>query len=89
MAFESIFNINNDINESVKSNSTAYLFFGMNGHAVYRSCRFNVKTIALSFIFLTLSLLFILLQNGVYLENITLPNLQVKKLYIKWNEKLN
>ncbi len=44
---------------------------------------------ALSFIFLTLSVLFILLQNGVYIENISLPNLQVKKLYIKWNEKLN
>ncbi|EDZ62651.1 hypothetical protein SMGD1_2647 [Sulfurimonas gotlandica GD1] len=44
---------------------------------------------ALSFIFLTLSLLFILLQNGVYIQNISLPNLQIKKLYIKWNEKLN
>ncbi|WP_373002651.1 AsmA-like C-terminal domain-containing protein [Sulfurimonas sp.] len=44
---------------------------------------------ALSFIFLTLSFLFILLQNGVYIQNISLPNLQVKKLYIKWDEKLN
>jgi hypothetical protein len=44
---------------------------------------------ALSFIFFTLSLLFILLQNGFYVQNISLPNLQVKKLYIKWNEKLN
>ena len=25
----------------------------------------------------------------MYIENISLPNLQVKKLYIKWNEKLN
>ncbi len=44
---------------------------------------------ALLFIFLTLSISFILLQNGVYLKNISLPNLQIKKLYIKWNEKLN
>ncbi|MFT7002839.1 MAG: hypothetical protein ACJAWW_000172 [Sulfurimonas sp.] len=29
------------------------------------------------------------MQNGVYIKNISLPNLQVKKLYIKWNEKLN
>ena len=38
---------------------------------------------------MTLSVLFILLQSGIYIENIALPNLQVKKLYIKWNEKLN
>ncbi|WP_373035309.1 AsmA-like C-terminal domain-containing protein [Sulfurimonas sp.] len=44
---------------------------------------------ALSFIFFTLSLLFILLQNGLYIQNISLPNIQVQKLYIKWNEKLN
>lgn len=36
-----------------------------------------------------LSLLFILLQNGIYIKNISLPNIEIKKLYIKWNEKLN
>ncbi len=49
---------------------------------------FNIVS-AFSFIFLSLCLLFILLQNGLYIENISLPNLQVKKLYIRWNEKLN
>lgn len=29
------------------------------------------------------------MQNGVYIQNISIPNLKVKKLYIKWNEKLN
>ncbi len=43
----------------------------------------------LSFIFLLLSVVFILLQNGIYIENINIPNLQIKKLYIKWNEKLD
>ena len=43
----------------------------------------------LSFIILTLSLLFILLQNGIYFEDISLPNLKIKTLYIKWNEKLH
>ncbi len=33
--------------------------------------------------------IFILLQNGVYLDNVSLPNLKVKKLYIKWNEKIS
>jgi hypothetical protein len=41
------------------------------------------------FIFLTLSSTFILLQNGVHLKNISLPNIQARELYIKWNEKLN
>ena len=44
---------------------------------------------ALSFIFLTSSILFIILQNGLYLESISLPNIKAKKLYIKWNEKIN
>ncbi|MEA3331009.1 MAG: AsmA-like C-terminal domain-containing protein [Campylobacterota bacterium] len=43
----------------------------------------------LSFIFLTLSVIFVLLQNGIYIDNISLPNLKIKKLYIKWNEKLS
>jgi len=44
---------------------------------------------ALSFIFLTLSLIFILLQSGIYIKNISLPNIEIEKLYIKWNEKLS
>lgn len=36
-----------------------------------------------------LFILFILLQKGIYIKNISLPNVQVEKLYIKWNEKLN
>jgi hypothetical protein len=29
------------------------------------------------------------LQNGIHVENISLPNIKIKQLYIKWNEKLN
>ncbi len=29
------------------------------------------------------------MQNGVYIQDISLPNFQIKKLYIKWNEKLD
>jgi len=43
----------------------------------------------LSFIFLILCSVFILLQNGVYIDDISLPNLKVKKLYIKWDKKIN
>ncbi|MFA6195147.1 MAG: AsmA-like C-terminal domain-containing protein [Sulfurimonas sp.] len=43
----------------------------------------------LSFIFLLFFLTFIVLQNGIYLENISLPNVEIKQLYIKWNEKIN
>ncbi|MBU1658310.1 AsmA-like C-terminal domain-containing protein [bacterium] len=42
----------------------------------------------LSFIFLTLSIIFILLQNGLYIENISIPHFKMKQLYIKWNEKI-
>ncbi len=38
---------------------------------------------------MTLSLLFILLQNGIHIKNISLPNIEIERLYIKWNEKLN
>ena len=34
------------------------------------------------------SLLFIVLLNGITFEKIKLPGIQVKELYIKWNEKL-
>ncbi len=43
----------------------------------------------LSFIFILLCVIFILLQNGLYLESISVANVKIKKLYIKWNEKLN
>ncbi len=43
----------------------------------------------LSFIFLTLSIIFILLQNGIYIDDLSIPNLKIKKLYIKWNKKLS
>ena len=33
-------------------------------------------------------LLFLLLQNGIVIQNFSLQNLKVKQLYIKWNEKL-
>ncbi|MCF6340368.1 MAG: AsmA-like C-terminal domain-containing protein [Sulfurimonas sp.] len=44
---------------------------------------------ALTFIFLLLFSIFVLLQNGIYLDDVSLPNLKVKKLYIKWNEKIS
>lgn len=44
---------------------------------------------ALSFIFVTSCLLFILLQNGINIKDISLPDVKVEKLYIKWNEKLS
>jgi len=43
----------------------------------------------LSFIFITLSLVFIILQNGIYVDDVSLENIKIKQLYIKWNEKLN
>ncbi|MCF6310044.1 MAG: AsmA-like C-terminal domain-containing protein [Sulfurimonas sp.] len=44
---------------------------------------------ALSFILLILFTIFILLQNGIYLDDISLQNIKVKKLYIKWDEKIS
>ena len=32
---------------------------------------------------------FIILKNGLYINDISLPNLKIKQLYIKWNEKLD
>jgi len=43
----------------------------------------------LSFIFLLLTTIFIVLQNGLYIDNISIPNVNVKQLYIKWNEKID
>ena len=43
----------------------------------------------LSFIFLSLIVIFIVLQNGLYLEKLSVSNITIKNVYIKWNEKLN
>ena len=43
----------------------------------------------LSFIFLTLFIGFIVLQNGLYLEDFSISNINIKKLYLKWDNKLN
>lgn len=43
----------------------------------------------LSFILLILLSLFIILQNGLYIEEISIANVTVRQLYIKWNEKLD
>ena len=34
-------------------------------------------------------MIFVILQNGLYIDSISLPNIKIKQLYIKWNEKLN
>jgi len=44
---------------------------------------------ALSFIFLSSFFIFILLQNGIYLDDISIANIKAKKLYIKYNTKIN
>ena len=46
-------------------------------------------TSLLLFIFISLSVIFIVLQNGLYLEDVSVPNLKIKQLYIKWNENLD
>ena len=43
----------------------------------------------LLFISLALSVIFIILQNGLFIENISTQNFNVKQLYIKWNESLD
>jgi len=42
-----------------------------------------------SLIILSLFITFIILQNGLYIENLSIPNIQIKQLYIKWNEKID
>jgi hypothetical protein len=37
---------------------------------------------------MSLIIIFITLQNGLYLEKISVANLTIKNVYIKWNEKL-
>jgi len=41
------------------------------------------------FIFSTLFIIFITLQNGIFISEIKISNLHVKQLYIKWNEKID
>lgn len=48
-----------------------------------------IMTSFLLFIFLSLSIVFIVLQNGFYIENIAIPKVKIKQLYIKWNESLD
>ncbi|MBN2816938.1 MAG: AsmA-like C-terminal domain-containing protein [Campylobacterales bacterium] len=43
----------------------------------------------LLFIVLAFLSLFILLQNGLYVNEFSVSNLQVKQLYIKWNKKID
>ncbi|QOP41311.1 AsmA-like C-terminal domain-containing protein [Sulfurimonas marina] len=43
----------------------------------------------LSFVIFTLIFVFIVLQNGLYLEDVSISNINIKKLYIKWDQKLN
>ncbi|HUH41698.1 MAG TPA: AsmA-like C-terminal domain-containing protein [Sulfurimonas sp.] len=43
---------------------------------------------ALSFILLFLFTLFIFLQDGIFLHNISFANINIEKLYIKWDKKI-
>lgn len=43
----------------------------------------------LLFIFLTFTFVFILLQNGLHIKEVSLSNLHIKQLYIKWDEKID
>lgn len=63
----------------------------MNDSIIKKSISKIYFTIVSFFIFIvfTLSSLFLVLQNGLYLDSISLPNIKVKELYIKWNEKLD
>ena len=38
---------------------------------------------------MVLTTTFIILQNGLYIDSLSLPNIKVKQLYIKWNEKID
>ena len=43
------------------------------------------------FIFISglLLVVFIMLQNGIFIEKLSISNIQIKELYIKWNEKID
>ncbi len=49
--------------------------------------RFATVTI-LSFIFLLLLTLFIFLQYGIFVQNVSFSNIKAEQLYIKWDEKI-
>jgi len=49
---------------------------------------FNIVSL-LIFIFLLLFIGFIVLQNGLFLNEVSISNIHIKQLYIKWNEKLD
>ncbi|MDQ1268471.1 MAG: hypothetical protein QG560_1114, partial [Campylobacterota bacterium] len=36
-----------------------------------------------------LFIVFLFLQNGIYLEDTSFQNVKIKKLYIKWDEKIS
>ena len=38
---------------------------------------------------MVLTATFIILQNGLYIDSVSLPNIKIKQLYIKWNEKID
>jgi len=42
-----------------------------------------------AFIVLSFISIFIILQNGLYIDEITIKDIHVEELYIKWNEKLD
>ena len=41
------------------------------------------------FIFAVLSIIFIILQNGLFINELTISNIHIKQLYIKWNERID
>ena len=41
------------------------------------------------FMFLTLSISFIALQNGIFIGKMHIQNIELTQLYIKWNEKID
>jgi len=41
------------------------------------------------FIFLLLCIIFVILQNGLFLDELAFENVKIEQLYIKWNEKLD
>ena len=41
------------------------------------------------FIFLTLSISFLVLQNGLLIDKVSFVNINIKQLYIKWDKKIN
>ncbi len=62
----------------------------MNDNAIIRiisNIHFAIVSLFL-FIFLSGSVLFVSLLNGIYIDRLILPGIQIDALYINWNEKL-